>query len=76
LFAGFSLTFGVLLGKRTPVHSCHREPKGHRKETASKCGSCQVIDARHESAPEISTMAGSGFRQIMMERNDGKITTR
>jgi hypothetical protein len=49
LFAGFSVTFGVLLKKRTPVHGCHCEPEADSQKTASKCGSCQIIEARHES---------------------------
>ena len=49
LFAGFSVTFGVFLGKRTPVHSCHGEVEAGRQVTASKCESCQVIDARNET---------------------------
>ncbi len=69
LFAGFSVTFGVLLGKRTPVHSCHCEPGSYRKETLTNCDSCEVTDASYESAQKISTMAGNGFRQM----KDGEV---
>ncbi|WP_096894057.1 hypothetical protein [Candidatus Scalindua japonica] len=64
LFAGFSVTFGVLLRKQTHVHSCHCEPGSDRKETLAKCDSCEVIDASYESAQKISTMAGNGFHQM------------
>ena len=76
LFAGFSVTCGVLLGKRTPVHSCHSEPGSHRKETLTSCDSCEVIDDSYEAAQKISTMAGNGFRQMKDGEKNAKNTTR
>ena len=46
LFAGFSVTMGVLLGKRSPGQGCHCEAEPGSQMKASKCGSCQIIDAR------------------------------
>ena len=76
LFTGFSLTFGVLLGKRTPVHSCQSEPGSHRKETLTSCDSCEVIDASYESAQKISTMDGNGFRQMKDGEKNARNTTK
>ncbi len=46
LFAGFSVTLGILLGRRTPEQGCHCEVETGHQMTATKCGSCQIIDAR------------------------------
>ncbi len=46
VFAGLSVSLGVLLGRRTPEQGCHCEIETGSQQTASKCGSCQIIDAR------------------------------
>ena len=40
LFAGFSVTFGVLIGRRKPGHGCHAEVDAAGKVQLSKCESC------------------------------------
>ena len=40
LFAGFSVTFGVLIGRRKPGHGCHAEFDAAGKVQLSKCESC------------------------------------
>ncbi|MDJ0912380.1 MAG: hypothetical protein QNI95_02365 [Desulfobacterales bacterium] len=44
LFTAFSVTFGILIGRRTPGHTCHSahgEAQDDREEIFATCGACR-----------------------------------
>ena len=73
LFAGFSVTIGVLMGRRTSVHTCHggQHPEVHAENEAmvSGCESCAAINDCRESA---HTTAATGRQWLLADSDEDK----